>query len=290
MEILIIQVLNSIYYASILFLIAAGLSLIYGVMQIVNMAHGSFYALGAYVTAWAIGTAAAGAPVAVLFILLPAGAVAVAVVGAIIEPTLLRPLYNRPEEYQLLITFGLLLILEDVMHFTFGGVPLTAGAIIAASVSSSTQYCSHTHGAPTAAHATRAVRGQSIDLALAPTRRIRWSDWERAADKTAAQLLIDEQARRSADASNRESKINESLSRIRALQQEMKAEGFNIGINLGRVAGAGIAGHLHIHIVPRWFGDTNFMPVIGQTRVLPQSLAAMYARLKETADKLPAKS
>src|SRR3989344_434470 len=105
MEILIIQVLNSIFYASILFLIAAGLSLIYGVMQIVNMAHGSFYALGAYVTAWAIGTAAA-------------------VVGAIVEPTLLRPLYNRPEEYQLLITFGLLLILEDVMHFTFGGVPL----------------------------------------------------------------------------------------------------------------------------------------------------------------------
>jgi len=130
MEILIIQVLNSIFYASILFLIAAGLSLIYGVMQIVNMAHGSFYALGAYVTAWAIGTAAAGAPVAVLFFLLPAGAVAVAVVGAIIEPTLLRPLYNRPEEYQLLITFGLLLILEDVMHFTFGGVPLTAGAIM----------------------------------------------------------------------------------------------------------------------------------------------------------------
>jgi branched-chain amino acid transport system permease protein len=130
MEILIIQVLNSIFYASILFLIAAGLSLIYGVMQIVNMAHGSFYALGAYVTAWAIGTAAAGAPVALLFVLLPVGAVAVAAVGAIVEPMLLRPLYNRPEEYQLLITFGLLLILEDVMHFAFGGVPLTAGAIM----------------------------------------------------------------------------------------------------------------------------------------------------------------
>ncbi|MGH6661608.1 MAG: branched-chain amino acid ABC transporter permease [Rhodospirillales bacterium] len=130
MDIFIIQFLNSVFYASILFLIAAGLSLIYGVMQIVNMAHGSFYALGAYVTAWAIGTAAAGAPVALLFVLLPVGAVAVAVVGAIVEPTLLRPLYNRPEEYQLLITFGLLLILEDVMHFAFGGVPLTAGAIM----------------------------------------------------------------------------------------------------------------------------------------------------------------
>ncbi len=130
MEIFIIQVLNSVFYASILFLIAAGLSLIYGVMQIVNMAHGSFYALGAYVTAWAIGTAAAGAPVALLFILLPVGALAVAAVGAVVEPTLLRPLYNRPEEYQLLITFGLLLILEDVMHFSFGGIPLTAGAVM----------------------------------------------------------------------------------------------------------------------------------------------------------------
>jgi len=80
-----------------------------------------------------LALAAAGAPVALLFVLVPVGAVAVAAVGAIIEPTLLRPLYNRPEEYQLLITFGLLLILEDVMHFTFGGVPLTAGAIMDAS-------------------------------------------------------------------------------------------------------------------------------------------------------------
>ena len=62
MDILIIQILNSIFYACILFLIAAGLSLIYGVMRIVNLAHGSLYALGAYVTAWAIGTFAAGAP------------------------------------------------------------------------------------------------------------------------------------------------------------------------------------------------------------------------------------
>ena len=56
MDILIIQILNSIFYASVLFLIAAGLSLIYGVMRIVNLAHGNLYALGAYVTAWAIGT------------------------------------------------------------------------------------------------------------------------------------------------------------------------------------------------------------------------------------------
>jgi branched-chain amino acid transport system permease protein len=130
MDIFVVQVLNSIFYASILFLIAAGLSLIYGVMRIVNLAHGSFYALGAYVTAWAIGTAAAGAPISVQFLLLPAGALIVAAAGAVIEPTLLRPLYRRPEEYQLLITFALLLILEDVMHFVFGGMPLTAGAIM----------------------------------------------------------------------------------------------------------------------------------------------------------------
>jgi branched-chain amino acid transport system permease protein len=54
----------------------------------------------------------------------------VAAAGALIEPTLLRPLYNRPEEYQLLITFALLLILEDVMHYLFGGIPLSAGAVI----------------------------------------------------------------------------------------------------------------------------------------------------------------
>ena len=130
MEIFIIQFLNSVFYASILFLIAAGLSLIFGVMQIVNLAHGSFYALGAYVTAWTVGTFAAGSHIVVLFLLLPAGALAVALIGMVIEPTLLRPLYKRPEEYQLLVTFALLLIFEDVMRFLFGGIPLTAGEIM----------------------------------------------------------------------------------------------------------------------------------------------------------------
>jgi len=133
--IFIIQLLNSFFYAAVLFLIAAGLSLIYGVMRIVNLAHGTLYALGAYVSAWvvggAVGHAASGTlGLAGLLLLLPVGAVAIAVVGAVIEPTLLRPLYRRPEEYHLLITFGLLMILEDAMKFLFGGTPLTAGSIM----------------------------------------------------------------------------------------------------------------------------------------------------------------
>ncbi len=59
---------------------------------------------------------------------------------------------------------------------------------------------------------------------------------------------------------------------VRALRQASGAQGFNVGMNLGGVAGAGIAAHLHQHVVPRWGGDTNFMPVVGHTKVLPQLL------------------
>jgi ATP adenylyltransferase len=65
-----------------------------------------------------------------------------------------------------------------------------------------------------------------------------------------------------------------------ALTQVMKPEGFNIGINLGKVAGAGILEHLHIHIVPRWLGDTNFMPILANATVVPQALKDLAAQLR----------
>lgn len=67
---------------------------------------------------------------------------------------------------------------------------------------------------------------------------------------------------------------------LNALTAVMKPDGFNVGINLGKVAGAGIAEHLHIHIVPRWSGDTNFMPIVAETGVLPDALQDIAAKLR----------
>lgn len=69
----------------------------------------------------------------------------------------------------------------------------------------------------------------------------------------------------------------------RRMTRAMQAHGFNVGLNLGAVAGAGVPGHLHWHVVPRWPGDVNFMPVVAGTRVLPQALDALWEQLRAAA-------
>jgi ATP adenylyltransferase len=63
------------------------------------------------------------------------------------------------------------------------------------------------------------------------------------------------------------------------LKKTLKPEGFNIGVNVGKVAGAGVEGHIHIHIVPRWEGDTNFISIVGKTKIIPESLNDTYRKL-----------
>lgn len=75
---------------------------------------------------------------------------------------------------------------------------------------------------------------------------------------------------------------------VAIIAEVLAPHGFNIGMNLGRTAGAGIDEHLHMHIVPRWNGDANFMPIVGGTKLIPEALAQTYARLRPLFDRLAA--
>jgi branched-chain amino acid transport system permease protein len=121
--------MSGIFHASILFLVSAGLQVVFGVQKIFNLACGSFYALGAYVGVSAVQAyAAAGGPAAFFIVPLVLGGLLVGVVGVVVERGLLRFVYDRDETFQLLLTFALVLMLEDVIRFTWGAAPQsTAG-------------------------------------------------------------------------------------------------------------------------------------------------------------------
>jgi ATP adenylyltransferase len=71
------------------------------------------------------------------------------------------------------------------------------------------------------------------------------------------------------------------------MKKEFRVDGINVGINIGRAAGAGLEDHIHMHMVPRWFGDTNFMPVVGETRVISEHIEASYEKLKTAFTNVP---
>ncbi|GAY25414.1 histidine triad (HIT) protein [Desulfurococcaceae archaeon AG1] len=79
--------------------------------------------------------------------------------------------------------------------------------------------------------------------------------------------------------------INTMKKSLRVLRDVYSPQGFNIGINIGRVAGAGLESHLHVHIVPRWGGDTNFMPIIGGDKVLPEDLTTTWRKIRDAFKK-----
>jgi branched-chain amino acid transport system permease protein len=125
MNSLIELVLGGVFHAAVLFLVAAGLQLVFGVQKIVNLACGSFYALGAYFGITAVGTAVGlGLPPALFLPALIAAGLVIGLVGLPIE-RLLRTIYRRDESYQLLLTFGLLLMFQDVFRFVWGATPRT---------------------------------------------------------------------------------------------------------------------------------------------------------------------
>jgi branched-chain amino acid transport system permease protein len=121
--------LGGVFHAAVLFLVAAGLQLVFGVQKILNLACGSFYALGAYAgvsaVRWALG---AGLPMPLFFPVLVGAGLVLAALGPLIE-RLLRPIYDRDESFQLLLTFALVLMFEDVIRFFWGTAPHQLGNV-----------------------------------------------------------------------------------------------------------------------------------------------------------------
>jgi branched-chain amino acid transport system permease protein len=124
----VIYTLNGLYFAALLFLTSLGLNIILGVMGILNLAHGSLYAIGAFMAAWTLIQLLTHAPPFFLYISLLSGFLVAGLVGWVMEKTLIRAMYKRTLEYQLLLTFGALLLLEDLIKMVWGGQALYASA------------------------------------------------------------------------------------------------------------------------------------------------------------------
>ena len=122
--------MSGIFHAAILFLVAAGLQVVFGVQKIFNLACGSFYALGAYVGVSAVQVfIGAGGPPALFIVPLAAAGLAVGLVGAVVERGLLRFVYERDETFQLLLTFAVVLMMEDLIRMTWGTAPQSTGGL-----------------------------------------------------------------------------------------------------------------------------------------------------------------
>jgi branched-chain amino acid transport system permease protein len=123
-------VMSGIFHASILFLVAAGLQVVFGVQKIFNLACGSFYALGAYVGVSAVQAyVSAGGPPALFMLPLVLAGLLVGVVGVVVERALLRFVYERDETFQLLLTFAVVLMMEDLIRMTWGTAPVSTSGL-----------------------------------------------------------------------------------------------------------------------------------------------------------------
>jgi ATP adenylyltransferase len=90
---------------------------------------------------------------------------------------------------------------------------------------------------------------------------------------------LDQLGKLPVEAAHEMMELSQSMEGI--LRQLYKPDGLNLGMNVGKAAGAGVAGHIHMHVVPRWFADANFASVVGETRILPETLEVSYRRIKE---------